>query len=181
VEKALFLQGGRTVDGFFKRRCERLSSALVPAFDRLKAYRDRREAAAAERHRGLLAAAENEATRAIEHRAKAEQLAASENPADRSRSAQYHTLADATAESAEAMIREAAGCLDSIRIQGDYGATAYVTHSWTFDVVDLSKVPRRYLVLNAEAVRTAITKDGVRDIPGLKIFQTENLRVRGLA
>jgi hypothetical protein len=181
VEKALFLQGGRTVDGFFKRRCESLTSALVPVFTRLKAYRDRREVAAAERHRTLLAAAEKEATRAAEHRAEAERLAASESPADRNRAMQYHALADATAESADAMVREATGCLEPIRIQGDYGATAYITHGWSFDVLDLNAVPRRYLVLNAETVRAAITKDGVRDIPGLKIFQTESLRVRGVA
>jgi hypothetical protein len=181
VEKALFLQGGRTVDGFFKRRCESLSSALVPVLALLKSYRDRREAAAVERRIALLAAAENEATRALEHRAEAERLTASENPADRNRAAQYRSLADAISESADAMIREAAACMEPVRIQGDYGATAYITHSWSFDVVDVSAVPRRYLVLNAETVRAAITKDGVRDIPGLKIFQTESLRVRGVA
>jgi hypothetical protein len=181
VEKALFLQGGRTVDGYFKRRCESLSSALIPVFTHLKAYRDRQEAAAAERHCALLAAAETEATRALESRAKAERLAASENPADRNRAAQHRSLADAIAESAEAMIREAAACLEPVRIQGAYGATAYITHSWSFDVVDLNEVPRRYLILNAEAVRASITKEGVRDIPGLKIFPTESLRVRGTA
>ena len=181
VEKAVFLQGGRTVDGFFKRRGERLSNALVPVFARLKAYRDRREAAAAERHLALLAAAQVETARSGEHRFEAERLVASENPADRKRAAQYRALADATAESADAMLREAAACSEPVRIQGDYGATAYVTHSWSFDVLDLNEVPRRYLVLNAEMVHTAITKDSVRDIPGLKIFQTESLRVRGVA
>lgn len=68
-----------------------------------------------------------------------------------------------------------------MRIQGDYGATAYVTRSWTFEVIDLDQVPRPYLSLNTEAVRAAITKEGMKDIPGLRIFQSESLRVRGVA
>jgi hypothetical protein len=181
VEKAAFLNGGRAVDGFFKRRCESLSAALLPVSSRLKAYYDRRQAAEAERHRTLIETAASEAARADEHRAEAERLASSRNPADRKRAPQYHALADATRESAEAILRQAAACLEPVRIQGDYGATAYITHSWTFEVVNLNEVPRRYLGLNAETVRNAITKDGVRDIPGLKIFQSESLRVRGVA
>jgi hypothetical protein len=68
-----------------------------------------------------------------------------------------------------------------VRIQGDYGATAYVTHSWAFEIVDPELVPRYYLTLDSEMIRTAVTKDGVRDIPGLRIFQSEQLRVRGAA
>jgi hypothetical protein len=56
-----------------------------------------------------------------------------------------------------------------------------VTRNWTFEVIDLDRVPRTYLSLDTEAVRAAITKKGVRDIPGLRIFQSENLRVRGAA
>jgi hypothetical protein len=78
------------------------------------------------------------------------------------------------------MARLAASCLEPVRIEGDYGATAYVTHRWCFEVVDLMEVPRHFLGLDAETVRTAITKDGIRDIPGLRIFQIENLRVRGV-
>jgi hypothetical protein len=67
------------------------------------------------------------------------------------------------------------------RIRGDYGATAYVSRAWTFEVVDLDQVPRQYLSLDGAVVREAITRDGVRAIPGLRIFQVESLRVRGAA
>jgi hypothetical protein len=181
IEKASFLEGGRTVDGFFKRRCESLTEALVPVFTRLKAYRDRCEAAAAERHSALMTAAEGKAAQAAHYRGEAERLATCEDRADHPRAAHYASLADATVECAAAMAREAASCLEPVRIQGDYGATAYVAHSWSFEVLNLREVPRHYLTLNAETVRTAITRDGIRDIPGLKIFQSESLRVRGVA
>jgi len=35
--------------------------------------------------------------------------------------------------------------------------------------------------LDVEVVREAITKDGVREIPGLRIFQAESLRIKGAA
>jgi hypothetical protein len=38
-------------------------------------------------------------------------------------------------------------------------------------------VPREYLVLNESAVRAAI-KNGVRNIPGLKIFETAGTVIR---
>ena len=47
---------------------------------------------------------------------------------------------------------------------------------WTFDVEDFSKVPDKYKVIENVAVRNAI-RDGVRDIPGLNIFQEESLSI----
>lgn len=46
-----------------------------------------------------------------------------------------------------------------------------------FEVTDLAQVPILYLQLNAEAVRAAIRR-GVRDIPGVRIFEREILAVR---
>jgi hypothetical protein len=181
VEKTTFLEGGRIVDKFFKRRCENLNEALVPVLSRLKAYRDQREAERAERHSALLEAAGRETARAADYHAEAQCLATSIDAADRRRAVECRALAHATAESAAAMRRDAAACLEPVRIEGDYGATAYVTHSWAFEVVDLDAVPRCFLGLNAETIRGAITKDGVRDIPGLRIFRSEHLRVRGAA
>jgi hypothetical protein len=166
IEKAIYLQRGRAVDGFFKRRCESLTEALVPIFSRLKTFRDQWQTEMAERHGALLEAAESESVRVLEYRAEAERLTTSRSRADQQRGAQLHALAEASAESAGAKIREAAACLEPLRIQGDYGATAYVTHSWNVDVIDLNEVPRCYLTLNTEKVRTAVIKEGVRDIPG---------------
>jgi hypothetical protein len=43
---------------------------------------------------------------------------------------------------------------------------------WTFEVIDKAKVPIEYLYVDEQVVRQAITgKDGLREIPGLRIFE----------
>lgn len=51
---------------------------------------------------------------------------------------------------------------------------------WTFEVEDLGKVPPEYFSLDEAKVRTAL-RAGFRDIPGLRIFQKEQLAVSRLA
>lgn len=48
---------------------------------------------------------------------------------------------------------------------------------WTFRVIDESLIPREYLVLDESRVRKAIAA-GVREIPGLEIYQHEEVVVR---
>ncbi len=157
---------------------------LPPVIGRLKAYRDRMEVAASAQHDATRQAAKEEARRAaakaLTHRAEAERLARGAGRAEeRRQAAEQLALAEAANERAEVWARKAVSTLEPICIQGDYGATAYITRSWTFEVIDLTQVPRIYLSLNAEVVRNAITKAKIREIPGLKIFQNESLRVRG--
>lgn len=59
----------------------------------------------------------------------------------------------------------------------DTGAAATVRKTWAFKVVDLAQVPRSYFVLDESLVREAI-RQGVRQIPGLEIFEQESLSVR---
>jgi chromosome segregation ATPase len=49
--------------------------------------------------------------------------------------------------------------------------------TWTFEVLDLALVPPKYLALNDVLVRSAV-RDGVREIPGLRIYQEEVLAAR---
>ena len=49
---------------------------------------------------------------------------------------------------------------------------------WTFEVVDFSKMPDEYKMLNNVAVNQAI-RDGVREIKGVKISQEERLSIVG--
>src|ERR1700730_8894683 len=65
-EKEYFLKAGRNVDAFFKRRCTRLTGALVPIAVRLKAYRDQIAAHEAQRHEDARRDSEAEAQRAAE-------------------------------------------------------------------------------------------------------------------
>lgn len=55
--------------------------------------------------------------------------------------------------------------------------TKGVTKTWTFDLEDLSEVPREYLVLDETKVRAAI-KEGARHIPGIRIYQKESISLR---
>jgi len=48
---------------------------------------------------------------------------------------------------------------------------------WTYDLVDIKKVPKEYIELNLGAIRKAIS-GGERNIPGLKIYQKPVLSVR---
>jgi len=43
---------------------------------------------------------------------------------------------------------------------------------WTYDIEDELKIPRQFLQVNGPAITKAV-RDGVRDIPGVKIYQKE--------
>ncbi len=185
-EKEYFLKAGRLVDGFFKRRCTRLTGALVPVAARLKTYRDQIAARDAKRYEEARRKSEEVARRATEeaaeHRAEADRLAqTAQTPAERRRAAEQLLLAEAAATRAAAAQQAATAKPEPTHIRGDYGSTAYVRKVWAFEVVDLDAVPRDYMSLDVDVVREAINKDGVRDIPGLRIYQSETLHVRGAA
>lgn len=49
---------------------------------------------------------------------------------------------------------------------------------WAFEVVDIAQVPGEYMQLNQVAVNAAI-REGKREIPGLRIFETTSVAIRG--
>lgn len=61
-------------------------------------------------------------------------------------------------------------------IRGNVGSSS-VRKTWTFELLDIAKVPARYLQLNETAVRNAISMD-IRNISGLRIFQKSITIVR---
>jgi hypothetical protein len=65
-------------------------------------------------------------------------------------------------------------------VRTESGTTSYVAQ-WTYEVEDVSKIPARYLLpdpTNKAAVNESI-RAGVRDIPGLRIFEKMVTRTRG--
>lgn len=48
---------------------------------------------------------------------------------------------------------------------------------WTYKIMDLTKVPLEYMIVNEKAVKAAIA-EGKREIAGLEIFQEEQLVIR---
>jgi hypothetical protein len=185
-EKEFFLKGGRLVDAFFKRRCEKLTKAFAPAGARLKAYRDQIAEIEMKRHAEARRASEVEAQQVAaeeaKFRAEADRLVQeARSPIERQRAAEQLLLADAAASRVAAAQQAATTRPEPIHIRGDYGSTAYVRKAWAFEVVDLDQVPRDYMSLDVEVVREAINRDAVREIPGLRIYQNETLHVRGAA
>lgn len=57
--------------------------------------------------------------------------------------------------------------------KGDAGR-ATIRRTWTFEVIAELDVPRRYLVVDTRSILEAI-RIGVRDIPGVRIFQREGI------
>lgn len=55
-------------------------------------------------------------------------------------------------------------------------ATVGTAKTWVFEVKDPMAVPREYLIVNESKVRQAV-KSGIREIPGVLIFEKETLRV----
>lgn len=61
--------------------------------------------------------------------------------------------------------------------RGQYGATTSTKHVWKFEVIDISQVPREYMMVDERAVAAAIA-EGVREIKGLKIFEGIQIAIR---
>jgi hypothetical protein len=47
-----------------------------------------------------------------------------------------------------------------------------IRKDWTFDLINISQVPREYLTLDESKVKQAI-RNGTKEIPGLKVYQKE--------
>lgn len=64
-------------------------------------------------------------------------------------------------------------------IRTETGAAAFSRKPWKYEVTNLSEVPGEYTerVINQQAVKDAI-KQGVREIPGLRIYQDNQINFR---
>jgi len=85
--------------------------------------------------------------------------------------------ADDAAQRAEVAVH--AG-LDAVaRAAGESGAVASLKANWTYEVLDIAQVPREWLMIDDRKVRAAIrAEDGLRDIPGLRIYDDARTVVR---
>lgn len=54
--------------------------------------------------------------------------------------------------------------------RADDGTSAYIKRPWIYEITDESAVPAKYCVPNPPKIKAAI-KAGIREIPGLRIFQ----------
>lgn len=64
-------------------------------------------------------------------------------------------------------------------VRGSVGGVGVTGGRWVFAIEDIAKVPVEWLAVNEVAVNKAITgQNGIRDIPGLRIYRAENFSVR---
>jgi len=61
-------------------------------------------------------------------------------------------------------------------VKPEVSETTTIVKRWTFEILNLKDVPRDYLILDNAKVREAI-RNGIREIPGLRIYQEEGLRI----
>lgn len=64
-----------------------------------------------------------------------------------------------------------------VSIKTDSGTTS-IRKVWDWELVDINEVPREWLILNDKAVNAAV-RTGIRNIPGIRIFEREQIAVRG--
>jgi hypothetical protein len=80
------------------------------------------------------------------------------------------------AETALALATESTQLGLTPRVQHVEDGAVQTKKVWSFEVEDLGKVPHEYFTLDEAKVRAAI-RAGVREIPGIRIYQREQLAV----
>lgn len=158
----------------FKR--EILDLILPAAADIEKKMKPFAEAKAAERRRQL----DQEAREAAAAAKKAtEEAEASLRPSQLEKAVE---LAQASEAADQRLVRATTAGLG--RSRGNYGSVATLRTSFVSEVVDLAAVPREWMMLDQAKVDGAIA-NGVRDgadgtpaIPGLRIVETTDVKVR---
>ena len=154
-----------TLNAFFARLRDPVSSAqdmvteALSEFARAKARRE----------------AERRKAEADRRRAEAEQAEREAQLSDRD--AAWDRAVDTAERADKATKRAAAPVADLSRVRGDQGAVASLREHWDWQVVDESAIPRLYLIPDQVAIRAAIA-GGIREIPGLRIYDASKVAVR---
>jgi hypothetical protein len=161
------------INGLFRRAFSDLlakygkggdAERLDDLYRRMEAQKIQREKDEALRKQVAAAEAEGAALRKLaEAKSDAEHVAA---------------MAEAEAASRAQLLAEAEGPREQVR--GVKTAEGKVTYrkTWDFEVVDPMAVPRQYLAVDERALRAAVAS-GVREVPGISIFEIEARR-RGI-
>lgn len=175
----------KAIQDTFKTMSEQLEKPMRALEEQLGAYAAQQRRIAEEKARAEREAAEAEARRireAAEAEARAAAVAAAQakSQQEADRAAQQMAKALETQQAAEDAQKaaEKAGQVQSANLTGEYGSTGYASRRWTFEVENLAAVPRHYMAIDNAAIREAIAS-GVREIPGLRIYQEEKFTVKG--
>jgi hypothetical protein len=80
----------------------------------------------------------------------------------------------AAPEVAAPQIPDAVAPPEEKTVRSDAGKVTFVK-TWDFEIIDPAAVPRDYLAVDEKAVRKAV-KDGLREIPGVRVFEKTSTR-----
>jgi len=61
--------------------------------------------------------------------------------------------------------------------RSETGSSVHLRKDWVWDVLDISLIPGKYLVVDKVAVNQAV-KSGIREIPGMRIYETETAIIK---
>ena len=86
--------------------------------------------------------------------------------------------ADAKAAGVEAPKMEPAVIAKADTVARTESGTAFQRKTWEFEIEDEAKVPESYKVVDERLIRAAV-KAGVRQIPGVRIYQHTKTQIRG--
>ncbi len=182
AEKEPYLDGGRQVDGFFKKVTEPLAKdkkdieGRLNIFLRKKADAERRAREEAEKK------AREEAKRTAKEAAEAEAAMTSDADVEKAVVAEQRAK-DAAEIAAKAQAEAEAKAAELSRTRGDYGSVASLRTFWDHKDLDRDKLSleplRPHLSIDAleKAVRSYI-KAGGRELAGVTIFENTSTVVR---
>lgn len=165
AEKKPHLDAGREVDTWKNATLGPLNAFLAECKALVGAWQDKRE-----REEREAREAEARRLRAAAEAAEQAAMKSMTQPAmDRA-----VNIAEAAAV-AEAAASAPTADLGRVTIGGK--AVAARQAKWTYEVTNLEAIPRQYLMVSDAAIKAAIAV-GVRDVPGLKIFQAKSTSFR---
>jgi FtsZ-interacting cell division protein YlmF len=176
-EKKPFLQCGKVVDEFFLRRIERFGVVVAQVSQHAELFYKRKKVEQRQREEEQRRRAAAEAHRAAEEAARLQVEARKTAATDRAAAARLGVEAQEAEERAAVAQAIVEAPPAATRIHGDYGAVAFEKTRWRFEVVDPTQIPLGYLKLDDDAINAAIA-DGVREIPGLEIFEEHQFQIR---
>lgn len=177
-----FSEANKTVLNWFKGLTTSLDGALAPVQGEMNRYGEAKEAQRRE------AAAQA----AADARAEAERLAAEAEAAMRKNAPMADAKLDAAATAAQTAAKAdalASGkAADLTRSHTDYGGAVSGQETWGWEIVDISKIPLRFLQVNETLMNKEVrdwvkahieeARAGVSPNPGIKITRSIAMRAR---
>jgi hypothetical protein len=61
--------------------------------------------------------------------------------------------------------------------RSETGSSVHLRKDWVWDILDISLIPAKYLVVDKVSVNQAV-KSGIREIPGIRIYETESAIIK---